>query len=194
MCGRYFLNITLENLENRYGINNIPEKLKLSQGEIFPSEDALVIYNKGNKKVGLMNWGFRPSYSNNLVINARSETVHKKKLFKESFHTRRCLVLANGFYEWKKQGDKKEKYYITSKNDNIISLGGIYDWFKIDGKQKMAFCILTKDAPQKLINIHDRMPVIIKEEYEKEWLKDSFTPAIFDYLKPGGFEFNIEKS
>lgn len=192
MCGRFFLNITPEELENKYGIKNIPQEIKLNRKEIFPSDDSLVVY-ENNKKVGLMNWGFRPSYSNNLVINARSETVHKKKLFKESFHTRRCLILANGFYEWKKEASKKEKYYITSQNDNLISLAGIYDSFSIDGKQKLAFCILTKDAPQKLINIHDRIPVIIKKEDEKEWLKNSFTPEIFDYLGPEGLEFEIDK-
>jgi len=193
MCGRYFLNIALDELENRYGITDIPVEIKEYQGEIFPSNEAPVVFNeKKQKSVGLMNWGFRPSYSNNLVINARSETVHKKNLFKESFHRRRCIIPASGFYEWEKVADKKIKHFINIQEDEIISLAGIYDFFNINGKQQMAFCILTKDAPQELINIHDRIPVIIKKEYENEWLENKFTPGIFEYLQPKGFNFQAE--
>ncbi len=193
MCGRYFLNIALDELENRYGITDIPVEIKEHQGEIFPSNEAPVVFNENKQKsVGLMNWGFRPSYSNNLVINARSETVHKKNLFKESFHRRRCIIPASGFYEWKKVADKKIKHFINIQEDEIISLAGIYDFFNINGKQQMAFCILTKDAPQELINIHDRIPVIIKKEYENEWLENKFTPGIFEYLQPKGFNFQVE--
>lgn len=193
MCGRYFLNIALDELENRYGISAIPEELKDYQGEIFPSNQAPVLYNQeSNRKMGLMNWGFKPSYTNNLVINARSETVHQKKLFKESFHRRRCIIPANGFFEWEEKNDSKIKHFIELKNDNIISLAGIYDWFKIDGEEKLTFCILTKEAPQKLINIHDRIPVIIKKGFEDEWLEEKFTPRIFDYLTQSGFDFQVE--
>ena len=193
MCGRYFLNIALDELENRYGISNIPEELRGDQGEIFPSNDAPVVFNENNKRsIRMMNWGFRPSYSNNLVINARSETVHKKNLFKESFHTRRCIIPANGFYEWKKVGNEKVKHFISFKQDGLISLAGIYDFFNIKGEERLAFCILTKDAPQELINIHDRIPVIIKKEYQGEWLENKFTPKIFNYLKPKGFKFQAE--
>ena len=193
MCGRYFLNIALDELENRYGISNIPDEIKEFQGEIFPSNEAPVVFNKAQKKsIGLMNWGFRPSYSNNLVINARSETVHQKNLFKESFHRRRCIIPATGFYEWKKVGDKKVKHFIDIQSEDTISLAGIYDYFSINGKEQLAFCILTKDAPQELINIHDRIPVIIKKEAEEEWLAEKFTPGIFDLLDPKGFTFQAE--
>lgn len=190
MCGRYFLNIALDELENRYGISSIPEELKDHQNEIFPSNHAPVLFNKKNKKkMGLMRWGFKPSYTNNLIINARSETVHKKNLFKEAFHRRRCVIPANGFYEWEERNGSKVKHFIELKGDNIISLAGIYDWFKIKGEEKLTFCILTKDAPQELINIHDRIPVIIKKKYEDEWLEEKFTPRIFDYLTQSGFNF-----
>lgn len=193
MCGRYFLNIALDELENRYGISSIPEKLKDYQGEIFPSNQAPVLYKQEeNKKMGLMKWGFKPSYTNNLVINARSETVHQKELFKESFHRRRCIIPANGFFEWEEKDGAKIKHFIELKDDNFISLAGIYSWFKIEGEEKLAYCILTKAAPQKLINIHDRIPVIIKKKFEDEWLEEKFTPRIFDYLNPSGFDFLLK--
>jgi putative SOS response-associated peptidase YedK len=193
MCGRYFINIALDELENRYGITSIPEELKDQQGEIFPSNQAPVLFKQeNNKKMGLMKWGFSPSYSNSLVINARSETVHKKNLFKESFHRRRCIIPANGFFEWEERDGDKIKHFIEINNEDIISLAGIYDQFKIDGEKRLSFCILTKDAPQELINIHDRIPVIIKREYEDEWLKEKFTPRVFDYLSPTGFDFRTE--
>ncbi|MGM0445398.1 MAG: SOS response-associated peptidase [Bacillota bacterium] len=193
MCGRYFLNIELDKLANRYNINDIPDELINYQGEIFPSNEAPVVYNESNKrKIGLMNWGFRTSFSNNLVINARSETVHKKNLFKESFHTRRCIIPVSGFYEWKKVNDKKEKYFINIKGKEYFSLAGIYNFFNIGGNDRMAFTILTKDAPLELINIHDRIPVIIKKGEEKEWLDNKFTPRIFNYLLEKDFNFEAE--
>ena len=193
MCGRYFLNIELDKLANRYNINDIPDELINYQGEIFPSNDAPVVYNDTNKKkIGLMNWGFRTPYSNNLVINARSETVHKKKLFKESFHTRRCIIPVTGFYEWKKLNDKKEKYFINMKKNEYFSLAGIYNIFNIGGNERMAFTILTKDAPDELINIHDRIPVIIQKGEEKEWLENKFTPRIFDFLSEKDLEFEAK--
>ncbi|MDZ7671758.1 MAG: SOS response-associated peptidase [Halanaerobiales bacterium] len=193
MCGRYFLNIELDKLANRYNINDIPDELINYQGEIFPSNDAPVVYNdKNKKKIGLMNWGFRTSYSNNLVINARSETVHKKNLFKESFHTRRCIIPVTGFYEWKNVNDKKEKYFINIKKKEYFSLAGIYDFFNIGGNERMAFTILTKEAPKELINIHERIPVIIQKDEEKEWLENKFTPRIFDYLTEKDLEFEAK--
>ena len=193
MCGRYFLNIELDKLANRYNINDIPDELLNHQGEIFPSNNAPVVYNnEKGRKISLMNWGFRTSYSNNLVINARSETVHKKNLFKESFHTRRCLIPATGFYEWKKVNDEKEKYFININDKEYFSLAGIYNIFKIGGKERLAYTILTRDAPQELINIHDRIPVIIKKDEEKEWLENIFTPRIFDYLSQKDLDFEAK--
>ncbi len=193
MCGRYFLNIELDKLANRYNINDIPDELLNHQGEIFPSNNAPVVYNnEKGRKISLMNWGFRTSYSNNLVINARSETVHKKNLFKESFHTRRCLIPATGFYEWKKVNDKKEKYFINIKDKEYFSLAGIYNYFQIGGNERLAYTILTRDAPQELINIHDRIPVIIKKDEEEEWLENIFTPRIFDYLSQKDLDFEAK--
>jgi len=193
MCGRYFLQISLEKLENNYGALNILCETKKYKREVFPSNLAPVIYNKEKQRsFSLMKWGFKPSFSDSLVINARSETVHKKKLFKESFHTRRCLIPANGFYEWKDEAGKRLKYYVNLKNRDIISLAGIYDRFKIEGSEEYAFCILTKDAPPELREIHDRIPVIIKEKFTDEWLENKFTPRIFEYLKSKGLDFKIK--
>lgn len=193
MCGRYFLNIGLDQLINRYEIDDIPDEIYDFNREIFPSNTVPVVFNNGGvKTIRFMKWGFDPSYTNNLIINARSETVHKKKLFKESFHRRRCIVPANGFYEWGKTETGKQKYFIDLKDKEIISLTGIYD-SNHEQNKTFSFCILTKDAPDQLVKIHDRAPVILEQDKEDEWLKEVFTPKFFDFFNEKNLQFDIKK-
>ncbi|MCF8008320.1 MAG: SOS response-associated peptidase [Halanaerobiales bacterium] len=194
MCGRYFLNIGLEQLINRYEIDDIPDEIYDFKGEIFPSNTVPVVLNiRGIKKLRFMRWGFDSSYTNNLIINARSETVHKKKLFKESFHRRRCIVPANGFFEWGKTETGKQKYFIDLKDEEVISLAGIYD-SDYEQNKNCSFCIITKDAFDQLVQIHDRAPVILKQNRENEWLKEVFTPKLFDFFNEKKLQFDIKKS
>ncbi|MFW6006348.1 MAG: SOS response-associated peptidase [Halanaerobiales bacterium] len=172
MCGRYYLYIKLEKILQKYGIKDT-EISFTPQKEIFPSNKTPVVLNY-NKKLQLksIKWGFSPSFTSNLIINARSETIEEKPTFRKSFYQRRCLIPATGFFEWKKEGKNKEKYKITLKNKELFSFAGIFDYFQNqNGNQFAAYSILTTSANNKIKSIHQRMPVIITgEEQEKDWL------------------------
>lgn len=188
MCGRYYLYIKLEKLLNKYGIkdteiNYTPKK------EVFPSEKSPIIINSDNKnyQLKLFKWGFSPSFTNNLIINARSETIEKKSIFKNSFLKRRCLIPATGFFEWKSTGSGKEKYKIYLKNSSVFSFAGIFDYFEDNnGNQIPAYTILTTSANSKIRPIHNRMPVILNSDREKDWLDHNIKNICYlkNLLKP----------
>lgn len=199
MCGRYYLKISIDKLIERYGIANddvhflidsIKDREKKEfDSEIFPSQKiAIIIQDKTKSRpiIKEFKWGFSPFYSKRLIINARAETIDKKKTFKKPFLEKRCLVPASAFFEWEKSNGKKIKQRIFLQNKKIFSLAGIYDSFIERGKEIQAFTIITTMANNKISRIHNRMPVILNEKDEKNWLNINFTDytALKDLLKP----------
>lgn len=182
MCCRCFLRVGIKDIISYYfGTENYYPMIEYEPREIFPS-DAMPVVHRGKERdrsMHLMNWGFAPSYMKNLVINARSETIMEKKMFKESFERRRCILPVSGYYEWEKihneEGkEEKIKREITMPNQEILSLAGIYDRFQgKDGQLFWAVTVLTKEADLSIAHVHDRMPVILSKELESEWLNTS---------------------
>ena len=179
MCCRCFLRLGIKDIISYYfGTENYYPMIEYEPREIFPS-DVLPVVHRGKERdrsIHLMKWGFAPSYMKNLVINARSETIMEKKMFKESFERRRCILPVSGYYEWEKRYDEegkeeKVKREITMPNKEILSLAGIYDRFQDkDGQLFWAVTLLTKEADLSIAHVHDRMPVILTKELESEWL------------------------
>ena len=194
MCGRYYIKVGIRDIMEHYfdNMTNLPA-VEYEASEIFPSDKVPVIHRgkEVDKTIHLMKWGFAPSYMKTLMINARSETIAEKKMFKEAFFRRRCLIPATGYYEWEKvetESGKTEKIKrdITVKGSEIISLAGIYDRFRDkDGQYFWAVSILTKEASDSVKNVHDRMPVIIDKGLESEWIKDyqDDYSALFEMIK-----------
>lgn len=172
MCGRYFVDVEFEELMKRYGIYSSYGLDDLKSGEIFPTNKSPVIIG-GNNEIALtgMKWGYDFSYMKNLIINSRIETISEKNMFKGSINTKRCIIPAEGFYEWKKVDKEKFKKSITIDNESIISFGGIYtDITNKDNQLERCFVIITRAANDSMIEVHDRMPLIIGKDMEKEWL------------------------
>ena len=175
MCGRYEFNIELDELVSRYKItdNNINiNEIK----EVFPSMEVPVINsNNEEKQISNFRWGFNVTFSKRPIINARSETVHNKSTFRESFYNRRCIIPARSFFEWENINNKKVKHRIYTEN-NLFSMAGIYNKFSDkDGKEYYGFTILTKEASNSMKGIHERMPVILEKNDEDKWLDTSIT-------------------
>lgn len=173
MCGRYILISDFEMLALRYNFSST-DSYAIKSGEIFPSDVMPVITQSNEKNTAVqMKWDFSP-FGKGHIINARSETVTVKTSFKNSFLSRRCIIPANGFYEWQKNGRLKIKYRIALKNEPIFSLAGIYDIFRDEsGKMYNGFVILTTKPNKLMSEIHDRMPVILSKENESLWLSNS---------------------
>lgn len=199
MCGRFY--IPEEDFDDFAGlVSKIEKELLKKAGEIFPGDYAPVITpnkspqdsnpdnqdNPGTSAVHAIKWGF-PVQKGRPVINARSETVKEKPLFKLPYVKRRCLVPARGFFEWKdaENSKKRIKHYIILVDSSIMYLAGLYWFFKDkDGIQKPYFTILTTHANEDIINLHDRMPVIIKDTNKDIWLNEKNIEIVDTLLKP----------
>jgi len=177
MCGRFSVAVNkkdlTEYLEDNYDISVLPETITLPRYNIAPSEDVISLINDGTKyRIGLLKWGF--TNNDKFIINARSETIDKLPVFKKSFQEKRCLILADGFFEWKRETGTKEPYRFTLKNKKIFAFAGL--WQAKQNKDKNTVyetLIITKKANQLMKDIHDRMPVILTEEEAFIWLDPS---------------------
>lgn len=168
MCGRFLLDADVEELLDRYRRKKALYEAAAS-AEVFPTNKVPVITSSAD--IIAMKWGFPNPYSKSPVINARGETVHIKPMFKDALLLRRCIIPANAFFEWKKDGKNKIKYKIFLEDENIFSMAGLYGDFTNDqGERLQAFTIITTSPNSFMSQIHDRMPVILPRDREEAWL------------------------
>ncbi|WDV44263.1 SOS response-associated peptidase [Clostridiaceae bacterium M8S5] len=192
MCGRFYMGKTLMELIERYKLQDYLEAEILNQ-ETYPTDNAVVVLGDEQRKLKSMKWGFVNPHNNKPLINARSETVNTKYLFKDAFKNNRCLIPVTAFYEWKKQGNTSTKYKIGLENEKIFSLAGIFSTSLIDAKPHVTFTILTTYPNEQIKEIHNRMPVIIKEEDEAIWLGTNTEMInLLGLLKPYHNIFDIQ--
>src|SRR5688572_28797440 len=169
MCGRFSLTKQEADIESRFNARFYSNDL-VRRYNVAPSQLALVMTNEKPRELQLFKWGLVPSWSNdpaigNRMINAKSETVFEKPSFKNLIRNRRCLVVSDGFYEWKTINAKtKIPYRFCLKNEDLFTYAGIWDsWLdKKTGEILNSFSILTTNANGLVEPLHDRMPVIIK--------------------------------
>jgi putative SOS response-associated peptidase YedK len=201
MCGRFVRKEDKEALEDRFGSDS-PQGILLSpEYNIAPSQNCPVITLEGDRRVmRLMRWGLVPSWAGDVkigyrMINARSETIAEKASFKSLLKKNRCLVPASGFYEWKKPSKTaKIPYFFRLKGGPPFAFAGLWT-LRHAGKEDelRSFTIITTSANELMAPVHDRMPVILREEDEARWLDPEMQKPedILHLLKPypsGGME------
>jgi putative SOS response-associated peptidase YedK len=174
MCGRFLLTTDYSFEEIKNFVNEISEKYKEEvNGEVFPTHNIPAVYSHNGKIVlSAAKWGF-PNFKNSgVIINARAETLAEKPMFRRSFALRRCLVPANGYYEWLTHEDKtKTRYRINVKEKSLFYMAGLYDIFTDkSGKPYAAITIITTEANSDISFIHNRMPLILQYKDIKIWL------------------------
>lgn len=179
MCGRYSLSKRKIELEERYQAEMLADFKP--RYNIAPTQLVPVITSESPKGFSFFYWGITPDFGQNKpvsqkLINAKAETIHEKISFKSSFQKRRCLIPADGFFEWKKLGKKtKIPYRFTLRNEETFSFAGIWEEYEtVSGESQHTFLILTTKPNELVEEVHDRMPVILSREQEKKWL-DSYT-------------------
>jgi len=197
MCGRFYLDADAEFLINYFKIQYEP-KVIIESPLIFPSQNSpVLIENKGERRLGLMKWGFKLPNNARPVINSRSETIHEKKLFKDAFEQRRCIVPASGFFEWSDYTDEKPKpqYKISLSDQPIMCMAGIYTKVVCDdGQIDWVFSIVTRDANEGMSAIHPRMPLILSDPHLTRWLdKETQLSQLEILLKTDIGRLNIER-
>jgi putative SOS response-associated peptidase YedK len=188
MCGRFTLTVDPGELQEAFNVS-VPSQYT-SRYNIAPSQPVAVIPNDGAPHLDFFVWGLIPSWAKdpsigNRMINARAETLAEKPSFRTSFRRRRCLVLADGFYEWQKQADGKGKIpmYIQLKSKKPFAFAGLWDlWHASDGSEIPSCTIITTEPNSMMATIHNRMPVILPKESYAFWLDPAEKKA--DQLSP----------
>ncbi|WP_096434967.1 SOS response-associated peptidase [Alteribacter populi] len=182
MCGRYTLYADPDFLEREFEIENATDVFPIEHRyNIAPSQDVLsIVAGKHANRAGFMRWGLIPTWAKDSsigykMINARSETAHEKPSFRSLIQKRRCLIIASGFYEWRKEGIKKQPYYIQLSSKEPFVFAGLWDRWKHDGDTIVSCTILTTKANEKMATLHDRMPVILDREERQDWLNGNIT-------------------
>lgn len=179
VCGRYSLFTDYAILIDRFNV----EKMAVDEGEytpsynVAPSQQIIAIINDGHKnRLGSLRWGLIPPWAKDekigyKMINARSETVAEKPSFRNAFKKKRCLVVADSFYEWQRKDGEKIPMRIKLKNGEPFAFAALWEsWKAPDGKTVNTCSILTTEANSLMKSIHDRMPVILTKEEEEMWL------------------------
>lgn len=176
MCGRYSQAVKPGKLAQRFRLEP-PGPEMPRRYNIAPTQNAPVVTNDAPKRLRLMRWGLIPAWAKdaaigNRMINARAETISEKPSFRKPLERRRCLVLADGFYEWRAAaGRAKVPVRIVLKSREPFALAGLWDlWRGPEGRELATFTIITTQANEVLKPIHDRMPVILRPEEEEKWL------------------------
>lgn len=178
MCGRYTLRTPAAEVARHFGLPLLEHLEHLEpRYNIAPTQQVPVVRlaQTGQRELVTMRWGLVPSWSKEgrpdaRTINARSETAHEKPTFRGPFRRRRCLVPADGFYEWKSHDGRKQPYYITRTDGRLFAMAGLWDHWS-DGQQQLdSFTILTTEANRRLRPLHERMPVILAPEDYGVWL------------------------
>jgi putative SOS response-associated peptidase YedK len=182
----------LKNIQKHFNVQELSCQYQpswnIAPGQFIPA----IIHHDGKNLLVCFRWGLIPSWSKdpsvaNKLINARSETVHQKPSFRAAFKKRRCLIVADGFYEWKKEGNKKMPLYYYLKSGRPFGFAGLYEtWLSPDKKEINTCTIITTAANELIAPVHDRMPVILSGDQERAWLGSnaSDVAALKSILKP----------
>lgn len=176
MCGRYALHSLPEVIALQFGLAAAPQ-LK-ARYNIAPTQIAPVVrLGAGEvRELAQLRWGLIPSWSKDpaigaRLINARAESVAEKPAFRNAFRHHRCLVPADGYYEWKEEGGRKQPYLLRPENGGLFAMAGLWEqWRTLEGETAETFAVLTTVAVGAARRIHDRMPVILAPGDYEPWL------------------------
>ena len=187
MCGRFIQSTRADQLAKRFNLLAMPDLTP--RYNIAPSQPVLALRmtEPGQREAMSLRWGLIPAWSSEprtaySTINARAETVAEKPTYRQAFRQRRCLIPADGFYEWRKEGSRKQPYCIAPTDGQLLTFAGLWEHWEREGQLVESCTILVTAANALIAPIHDRMPVILAPEDEARWLDPALTdPAV---LKP----------
>lgn len=198
MCGRFTITVSHEQLEtyvkNNYNINQVDD-YELPRYNVAPGTDVISIIHDGKKhRIGLLKWGFVPSFSKDQkinIINAKAESLFEKPSFKNAVINQRCVIIADGFYEWQ-QTTKQPMRIIT--DSKLFSIAGIWNTIITKENKKIHTVAIITTTPNNIMKpVHDRMPVILTKETEAIWLDRNIKDPnkLKEVLKPYPFEMHV---
>lgn len=192
MCGRFAQFTPLPKAAMRF--EAVLRSSLSPRYNVSPQQKAAIVRldaRKGIRKLEDLTWGLLPAWAAKKkdahpLVNARAETLAEKPSFKEAFAKRRCLVPVDGFYEWKKEGERKVPHFFSMKGGGLFALAGLWDSFERDKEEVVTFTIVTTAANVLMAPVHERMPVILGSSDVPVWLDPGLTDAkvLERYLRP----------
>lgn len=189
MCGRYTLAVEMDELAERFGCPTVEPVFKARYNVAPTQVMPVIIAPGGQRELRFMRWGLVPFWAKeksigNRLINCRAETAAEKPSFKHSYHRRRCLVPATGYFEWQKRPSGKQPFHIRPLDHRVFAMAGLWDaWTDPEGEIIFSYTILTTEATPATFSIHDRMPYILRPDQESAWLQGQAPGAVEDRLE-----------
>ncbi|MDQ4126373.1 MAG: SOS response-associated peptidase [Actinomycetota bacterium] len=190
MCGRYTLATPVGRLAEEFGFDSSSTEFRTSYNVAPTRQVPVVVAEGGQRRLEMLRWGLIPSWADDpgigaRMINARSETAPEKPSFRRAFRDRRCLIPADGFYEWKREEGGKQPYYFRLEGGRPFAFAGLWESWTKDGEIRSC-AILTTAANELVAGIHDRMPVILPAGHYDAWLdpeaeRDELTGLLVPY-------------
>lgn len=189
MCGRFSFSPLAKIIEERFDIK-VDGSVYRPRYNCAPTQNLAVVTNRDPDQLSFLRWGLIPFWAKdisigNRLINARAETIEEKSSFRNPFRKKRCLVLSDSFYEWKTAGKQKVPYRIKMSDDLLFAMAGIWDtWKDGEGNTIDSFSIITTEPNDLMKGIHNRMPVILSRDSEKNWLASNDPDFLRSLLAP----------
>jgi len=178
MCGRKTLTKDMQSIIEELAIEEWenPDNY-LPNYNIAPTQNSPILIDNGKRIIKTMRWGLMPSWAKDdkfgaKMINARIETLTEKPSYRNLVSSNRCIVITDGYYEWKKEGDRKIPFYIKNPDNKLLTMAGLYDvWKDPKGKLIPTYTVITKASEDIIAEIHGRMPVILPQAHLDIWIK-----------------------
>lgn len=178
MCGRFTLTTQAAEVARLFEVDYFEPDSLAARYNVAPTQEIPVVRydeRRGGRELSLLRWGLLPYWVDDpsswpTLINARAETAHSKPAFQDAFADRRCLVIADGFYEWKRAGGVRQPFYLHRRDGLPFGFAGLWEHWERAGETIESCTILTTNANDLVAPLHDRMPVIVPSEAHRLWL------------------------
>ncbi|MDH4258832.1 MAG: SOS response-associated peptidase [Gammaproteobacteria bacterium] len=193
MCGRYAFFSPAESVKRTFALDFKPELVPRYNIAPTQSVPALRVGEEGSRTLVMLHWGLVPRWAKeraigNRMINARSETLAEKPAYRDAFRRRRCLILADGWYEWQAAPGGKQPWFVRLRDPRPITFAGLWErWKEPAGGELLESCtIVTTDASESIRRIHERMPVVLPEPAWDRWMDPAYsdTETLSEILRP----------
>ena len=195
MCGRYASSRGAHDLVDHFEIDEPPDEVLPPTYNVAPTDPVYaVVQRETTRQLRVLRWGLVPSWAKDAkgaarLINARRETVESKPAFRAAYARRRCLLPADGYYEWQKDGDRKQPWFLSSRDGAPLAMAGLYEVWSAPGAaagERLWTCtVLTTEAADELGQIHDRTPLLVPRDDWSRWLDPSLEDPGEGLLVPG---------
>ena len=192
MCGRYASSRGAHDLAAHFDVAETPAQELPPSYNVAPTDPVYgVVQRASMRRLVVLRWGLVPSWATDTrgaarLINARRETVRDKPAFRAAFASRRCLLPADGYYEWQRDGTRKQPYFLSSRDGAPLAMAGLFEvWAPPEGERLWTCTVLTTQAADELGHIHDRTPLLVRPQDWARWLDPAVADPGEDLLVPG---------